>query len=601
MGRSDLASHGANQVDDVPSFANSPLIVGVSGHRDLEPEDVPRLGAAVAHFINELKRRLPDTELRLLIGMAEGADLLVARTACLLGLKIEAVLPMSLHRYAADFSPDALLQLRELLDQPNVSCIELAAPTAAPDSAQAATPGDSDLMYGNLMQALIRRSSLLLALWDGQSSPLPGGTADTVMRYLGIRSGDYPIDTPIEFVETGEELEPGSRLVYWIPTARSSSAAPEPLGAPRYLGGIGDHTLQMQAAMPAALRIGLAGLNQYNRDCLTLEANGALAAPESLLAALPVGVELRGRSRLEEIDAQYGKADVLAVYFQLRSDRLFVLFGVMTFAMGLSYLTYEKLTESRVLLVAYLFVLLGSLGLYYLLEGKRWFAKHLVCRALAETMRAKFYLRLAGADHLVDARDVLSLSGTDRFHGFGWLAYAINAVERVGSRARSSYETDSQQWRCVERAWIENQHAYFTRKVNRLERGAARLGVLRSTIFVAIILAIMTLFLFGDSLHHLTLGVGVSAKNVVTFLMGFFAVTLGVWELHQNKMATRELLWQYRNQLMHFSRARMQLACITVPEHRGEVLAELGRDSLMESYLWTIHRYHREHEPPSAA
>ena len=29
-----------------------------------------------------------------------------------------------------------------------------------------------------------------------------------------------------------------------------------------------------------------------------------------------------------------------------------------------------------------------------------------------------------------------------------------------------------------------------------------------------------------------------------------------------------------------------------------EVLAEVGKDSLMESYLWTIHRYHREHEPP---
>jgi len=31
---------------------------------------------------------------------------------------------------------------------------------------------------------------------------------------------------------------------------------------------------------------------------------------------------------------------------------------------------------------------------------------------------------------------------------------------------------------------------------------------------------------------------------------------------------------------------------------RNEVLAGLGKDSLMESYLWTTHRYHREHEPP---
>jgi hypothetical protein len=65
-------------------------------------------------------------------------------------------------------------------------------------------------------------------------------------------------------------------------------------------------------------------------------------------------------------------------------------------------------------------------------------------------------------------------------------------------------------------------------------------------------------------------------------------------------MATRELLWQYRNQLNHFSRARLQLARSTSANRRREIFAELGKDSLMESYLWTIHRYHREHEPPAS-
>jgi hypothetical protein len=65
-------------------------------------------------------------------------------------------------------------------------------------------------------------------------------------------------------------------------------------------------------------------------------------------------------------------------------------------------------------------------------------------------------------------------------------------------------------------------------------------------------------------------------------------------------MATRELLWQYRNQLTHFARARSQLAHTTTPRRRHAVLAELGKDSLMESYLWAIHRYHREHEPPAS-
>jgi hypothetical protein len=94
---------------------------------------------------------------------------------------------------------------------------------------------------------------------------------------------------------------------------------------------------------------------------------------------------------------------------------------------------------------------------------------------------------------------------------------------------------------------------------------------------------------------------GMSLERVLTFVMGLSAVTLAAWELHQNKMATRELLWQYRNQLKHFGRARSQLARTFAPHRRLEILSDLGKDSLMESYLWTIHRFHREHEPPGRA
>jgi hypothetical protein len=82
----------------------------------------------------------------------------------------------------------------------------------------------------------------------------------------------------------------------------------------------------------------------------------------------------------------------------------------MALTMGLAYLIYEKLTVET-----------GADRLpghpapaWAVLRaaGRRWFAKHLTYRVLAETMRAKFYLRLAGADHLADAGAVLSLSGS---------------------------------------------------------------------------------------------------------------------------------------------------------------------------------------------
>jgi hypothetical protein len=567
--------------------SNSPFIVGVSGHRDLDDADLPRLRAAVMEFFRALREAMPDTELRLLTGVAEGADLLVAETARGLGVRIEAVLPMPLGRYAADFDGESLARLRALLNHADVDCIELV------------DPADPEAGYGNLMHALLRRSSLLLAVWDGEPSALPVGTADTVLRFLDVRTGGPADDLPLEFIDVVDTPEAPNRLVYWIPASRRGSPPPGSVPAPCYLSGVGDHTLERRAGMPKAFQARLHELNAYNLEHETLRELGQLGAHDSLLRSLPEDIELRGLSRLEHIDQQYAKADALAVHFQKRSDRLFVLFGLMTLAMGLAYLIYEKLTESRIMLFAYLAVLLVSLALYYVLEGRRWFAKHLAYRALAETMRAKFYLRLAGADHRVDAREILALSGTDRFHGFGWLGFVLNGVERVGVRAQPSYHPASPQSRCVEDSWIESQHSYFTRKVAHLERSTGRTRTLRNALFLVIIGAILTLFIFGEVLLHIDAGWGIPAKNVVTFMMGFFAVLLGAWELHQNKMATRELLWQYRNQLTHFTRARNHLACIADAERRSEVLADLGKDSMMESYLWTIHRYHREHEPPS--
>lgn len=575
-------------------------MVGVSGHRDLDPGDSARLREAVTDFVQQLRSHLPDTELRLIVGMAQGADLLVAETALGLGVPVEAVLPMPLEQYAADFDEGTLGCLRELLRNPQVRCVELSARTAA-----AAGPGphsreQRDAMYANLTDTLVRRSSLLLALWDGRGSQLPGGTADTVLRYLGVRKDENRATDSVEFIEADKEAESDSqiatRLVYWTPAARSGDAG-KAQRTPCYLVGAGDHVLQILGAMPARLERQLAELNAYNLEYRRLADAGQLSAPESLIATLPAGVTLPPHALLEDIDLQYGKADALAIHYQRRSDRLFDLFAFMAFAMGVAYLIYEKLTESRVLLMAYLLTLLTSLGVYYVLQGKRWFGKHLTYRALAETLRARFYLRLAGADQRMDAGEVLALSGIERFRGFGWIGFVLKGIEAADSRIdpERSLETAS-----VEQAWIEGQFRYFTRKVAQLEKASRRVKHMRHFLFVAILIVISLLFAFGEPLHRIDAGLGIPVKNILTFSMGFMAVLLGVWELHRDKMATRELLWQYRNQLSHFARARIQLARMATARRRNDVLVELGKDSLMESYLWAIHRYHREHEPPAA-
>lgn len=584
--------------------AVSPFVVGVSGHRDLRTEDLPHLRAAVTAILRRLAEHLPDSELRIVAGMATGADLLVAQTALELGYAVDALLPMPLEHYAADFDPDSFDLLKRLLADPRVRSRELPLSTAG-EGAGSDIP-DRDVHYAMLTRHLVRGCSLLIALWDGEPSPLPGGTADTVLRYLGVRTDRNKDEVRIEFSEAGPNPDIPARLVYWIPTARAKTGADrDTAGASNgraacFLAGLGDNALQRLPGMPHRLQVHLHSLNVYNREYQRFTGRWRSAvAPDSLLRSLSGALSVNPHDApvLERIDTQYGKADALAMHFQKRSDHLFAFFNLVAFAMGLAYLTYEKFMSTRLMLFAYLLILTSSVGVYYLLHERHWFAKHLMCRALAETLRVKFYLRLAHCDQLVDAEEVLSLSGINRFHGFGWIGHVLIGAEAPPAQG----EADSGAHRDgIDKAWIENQCQYFVRKVAKLHRGSMRTKWLKRILFGVIIAVVLSLLLLGEEASAY-LVVGTSVENGLTFLMGLMAVTLASWELHQNKMASRELLWQYRNQLKHFSRARTQLARTLDAGRRLEILAALGKDSLMESYLWTIHRFHREHEPPGRA
>jgi hypothetical protein len=575
----------------------SPFVVGVSGHRDLHPDFLEQLRGAVASFLKELLRRLPDSEVRVMAGMASGADLLVAETALELGLPVDAVLPMPLAHYAADFDPHSFASLKELLAHPEVSCIELPL-CDGPEQSVTAQDGVSsrDAHYSALTQALTRCCNLLIAVWDGESSALPGGTADTVLRYLRVRTDRNKEDTRLEFLDLSSEHDLPTRLVYWIPAIRAKTEDP-PVNRPRcFLAGLGDNALLRMPAMPRRLEVQLYSLNAYNIEYRRFASSWrSRGAPESLMKGLALdAVCASERAVLERIDAQYGKADALALHFQRRSDQLFAIFNLFAVAMGLAYLVYDKFFESRVLLFTYLFILTSSAGLYLISHKRHWFAKHLMCRVVAETLRVKFYLRLATDDQLVDAEEVLSLSGVDRFHGFGWIGHVLIPLE-LPTHAETVSNPHARD--AVALAWIESQHRYFVRKVAQLQRSGVRTKWLKRVLFGLFIAIVVILLALGEAAGT-RLVFGMSLERALTFVMGLTAVMLATWELHQNKMAARELLWQYRNQLKHFGRARSQLARTFAPSRRLEILGGLGKDSLMESYLWTIHRFHREHEPP---
>jgi hypothetical protein len=576
---------------------SSPLVIGVSGHRDPHLAALPQLSRHVDEFLADLKRRLPDTELRIMTGMAQGADLLVARAATKAGCKVDAVLPMPLDRYVEDFDAPSAAELRALLADPAVTCTVLPPPPGSDQSAPHG--GGRSVFYASLTQTLTAKCNLLLALWDGRTSRLEGGTADTVLRYLGARTQSGHDEPDIEFqaADAAAEAAWGPHFVYWVPTPRGNGA--DVPREPGYLTGIGENLLAAHgAAMPHPLALQFAELNTYNREFARLQDRHAFDRLDSLLPTLGPIDSRADREGLQQIDAEYGKADALAVYYQRHSDRLFRAFSYMASCMALLFLIYAKLWANSVLLSIYLTILLLSVAVFHRLRAHQWFSKHLVYRVLAETMRIKFFLRAAGADRLVSATELINLTGIDQFSGFSWIGNLLKNVEPLYPREHGLAD-DNARLQSVHRHWIVGQQEYFRRRVRRLERDHRRLEVLKSALLYAVAVFALILLVFAIPLHEHLIG-AVTWKDGVLFLMGLLPVWLGIWELYQNKMAMRELLWQYRNQLGHFTIAELQLSRNMTADRSREILAQVGKEALMESYLWTIHRYHREYEPPAA-
>ena len=88
-------------------LAAIPLVVGITGHRDLRPEDVPALECRLREIFLELERSYPHTPIVLLSPLAEGADRLGARIALETGCRLIAPLPMAVAEYKNDFGSAA--------------------------------------------------------------------------------------------------------------------------------------------------------------------------------------------------------------------------------------------------------------------------------------------------------------------------------------------------------------------------------------------------------------------------------------------------------------------------------------------------------------
>jgi uncharacterized membrane protein len=431
-----------------------PLVFGVTGHRDLQAEDIPGLEKKVREVLLEFRGRYPSSPFVLLSPLAEGADRLVARIAMSAGIgaRLVAPLPMPQALYETDFaSPDSLAEFRELLAKASHT-FEI--PCSA-DVFTVRRPGPArDRQYEEVGKYIARESQILIALWDGKQSSKVGGTAAIVkFQTEGVMEREDRDLTP-------PELFP----VYHILTPRVSN--PNVIGEP----------LQLNVIYPPAFANLKDAENYYSRTFSNLEEFNREAGGGS--AALPAEVVVsRGRvtgdfdlanlSPGEALTLQrYSIADALAIRYQKSVMQTHWALHWLVFFSFLCFVLFAHLPAHSGPVLALSLLLLGVAYLSHQRGKKmRLDMKSQDYRAMAEACRVWFFWQIAGIPDSV-ADNYLGKQRTE----LDWIRYALRGWRIEADSGPSTWSNPADRLKFILDHWVKDQRKYFDKASEKSEK-----------------------------------------------------------------------------------------------------------------------------------
>ena len=158
--------------DDIEVYS-IPLIFGVTGHRNLREDDIEKLEESVRSLFVKYQTKYEHTELIVISALAEGSDMLVARVAIELNITLHIVIPYEEEEYLNSFmnKEKNINEFNFLKGEAKSFKVNSSIDTCKPDTC-----------YQKLGEYIADVSNILLALWDGEDSTKPGGTA-AIVKY----------------------------------------------------------------------------------------------------------------------------------------------------------------------------------------------------------------------------------------------------------------------------------------------------------------------------------------------------------------------------------------------------------------------------------
>jgi len=558
-----------------------PLVVAVTGHRDLLPAEIPAIREQVRRFLCDLRDTYPGRIVAVMSPLAEGADRLVAEEAITLRMPLHVPLPLPRDLYVRDFAtPESVAHFDALC----AAAIEVYDLPLVPGNTVALIgehgPGRAR-QYAQAGVFLCAHCHVLLALWDGKVSDQLGGTSQVVrFHHHDVMPGYTPSSTAGRLTLADDE----SDLVYHIVCSRNRpDGGPAPGLAPLEICWFtADATEPRTAEMPLRHRQVFERANEFSADAQQhaeeIRSSSYPLLNDAQAAALPPG--------LRDINQVFCAADWLAIYYQKRVMTVVRITHVCALVTGLSYVSYADYVSNQGLLLMALAPMVVAYCVSWIANHGSWHRKYLDYRTLAEGLRVQFYWAAAGVtsgnvtkfahDNFLQAQDP----------DLGWIR---NVMRVAGTECDVRPSRDPVGVQFAVEEWIgsdqSGQLGYYRRKINeRLAKQTTTHRVMRLGLWATAI-GFTGLLAIGDWIPD-------GVQTPVTYLMGCILLLVGVRQSYAKNTAESELIKQYEFMHRIFRNARAKHDVAESDDERRRLLKILGDAALEEHAEWIL--MHRE-------
>jgi len=555
-----------------------PVIIGITGHRDLREEDLPQIESVLREQYLKLQRHHPSTSFILLSALAEGADRAGARLALELGIRLIVVLPMPRGLYEDDFDEASLAEFRALIARAEHT-FELPLLDGRSPEEISSHGFPRNQQYASVGAYLATHSTILVALWDGVTRKLFGGTSQVVRYKLeGV---------PEPFAPPHSKLDaPDSGPVYHIVIPRASN--PKPDGTPFTLHTLFPSGYLTEAEAEQAYRDMFEKMDTFNRDALNFAEELKEHRRESKEYLFPSKAYKTMPAILREMLDFYSIADVLSQKFQTRTNLLQKWLLMFLFFAASFQQLFPYPIEEKAIVVLYLAMFAFAYLSHAWAKRKAFQPKYLDYRALAEGLRVQFFWRLAGIkDSAADYYMRKQRSELD------WIRHAVRSSMTETIADDPSVEipgsTEHERLTQVLKHWVEDQARYFARAAHRDNERMIKIERWVWILFAATMaIAFAQIFLDPDNPYP-------------WLAVGTLPVLGAVLHTYTEKMAYAEHKRQYDRMSVFYNRAPQHLEELIETNKTAEAqsfIAELGREALIENGDWILTHRDRPLEVP---